>query len=266
MNVFMRDIRFGIKSFLLWTIALFVFVFVGAMKFTGVEAGGAAMMAAMLEAIPRIVLAVMGFSSADITSFSGFYGLLEVYVMIIVAIYAVHLGGSAVCREQIDKTYEFLFTKPRSRMSILGAKLGAGVVFLAVFSLLNGLFSQAAYATLNLSDSMGITFAFFSLVQFVVGLVFFALGALFGAVAPSSEIGSRMGNASVLVLYLIGVVYASLDNVEFLRVFTPFKYFDPTLLADHQLDLPFLALSLAIAAVSIAVAIGRFRKRDLVAA
>ncbi|MEG2531417.1 MAG: ABC transporter permease subunit [Gordonibacter sp.] len=266
MNVFAKDMRFGLKSFLLWTLALFVFVFVGSIKFTGMEAGGADAMNALFDSFPRIVLAVMGFSDADITTFSGFYGLLEVYVTIIVAVFAVHAGGTAVSRERVDKTYEFLFTKPRSRSSILAAKMAAGVVFLALLCLLNLAFSQAASMTLGLTEDLLATFSCFSIAQFLVGPVFFSLGALLGAVAPAPEIGARIGNVSVLVFYMMGVVYSSFDNVGFLRVLTPFKYFDQTALSGHELELPFVVLALGLSAVALACAFWSFKRRDLVAA
>ncbi len=266
MNVFAKDLRFGLKSFLLWTLALFVFVFVGSIKFTGMEAGGADAMNALLDSFPRIVLAVMGFSGTDITTFSGFYGLLEVYVMIIVAVFSVHAGGTAVSRERVDKTYEFLFTKPRSRACVLAAKMAAGVVFLALLCLLNLAFSQAAYLTLGLSEDLLVTFAYFSAAQFLVGLVFFSLGALLGAAASAPEVGARIGNASVLVFYMLGVVYSSFDNVGFLRVLTPFKFFDQTALAGHELELPFVALSLVFSLVALVFAFWCFKRRDLEAA
>ncbi len=266
MNVFVKDMRFGLKPFLLWALALFVFVFAGSIKFTGMEAGGAGAMSALFDSFPRIVLAVMGFSGADITTFSGFYGLLEVYVTIIVAVFAVHAGGTAVSRERVDKTYEFLFTKPRSRSSILAAKMSAGFVFLAMLCLLNLGFSQAGYMTLGLSENLLVTFLYFTVAQFLIGLVFFSLGALLGAAAPVPEIGARIGNLSVLVFYMLGVVYSSFDNVGFLRVVTPFKYFDQTALANHELELPFVFLSLGISAVALAAAFWNFKRRDLVAA
>lgn len=266
MNVFRKEMRFNIKSFLLWALVVFVFVFAGIIKYTGVEAGGTDMINSLLAAFPRIVLATMGFSNVDIATFGGFYALLEVYVTIIVAIYAVHLGNNAISREQVDKTYEFLFTKPRSRTGILGAKLVSAVLFICLIGFLNFAFSQAAYSMLNLPENMLVTFGYFSVAQVIVGMVFLSLGALLAVMFSTPEEGARAGNASVLVCYFVGVAYSSIDNVQFLRVLTPFKYFDQSALLSHEIELPFFLLSGMLVVVCLAITFLRFRKRDLGAA
>lgn len=265
MNVFIRELKFGYKTFLLWAVVLAVFIIAGSVKYTGVESGGAEM-TELFNSFPRIVLAVLGFADIDITSFAGFYGALEVYAMIIVAVYGVHLGRTAVSREQVDKTYEFLFTKPRSRTAILGQKLAAGTVFLLLIAALNLVYSIAGYAVLGLSENLTVSFVFFSLALFVFGLIFMAIAAMISALMRNSETGSLVGNLTIVVCYFIGVAYDMTDGVPVLRVFTPFKYFDPKLLLDHRIDPVFLVLAIAIIIVSCAIALWAFKKRDLAVA
>ncbi|MEG0376208.1 MAG: ABC transporter permease subunit, partial [Raoultibacter sp.] len=235
MNVFVKELKFGVKVFLLWAMVLAVFIVAGTVKYSGVESGGAAM-TELIGSFPRIVLAVMGFAHVDLTSFGGFYGALQIYAMVVVAVYAIHLGRNAVSREQIDKTYEFLFVKPRSRAAILGQKLAACIVFLVGISALNFVFSAAAYPTLGLSEDMTVSFVFFSGALLVIGLVFLSLSMLFAALTKHPETGAFIGNLSIVVCYLIGVAYDMVANGMVLRVFTPFRYFDPNMLLDHQID------------------------------
>lgn len=263
MNVFIHDLRSGLKSFLIWSMVLFVFVFAGMVKYTGVETGGMDAVNALINSFPKIVLAVMGFSGFDVSGIGGFYAILEVYVMIIAALYAVRLGQVAVSGERIDRTYEFLLTKPRSRSSILGAKTLAGLVFLTAFSLLNFAFSQAGYAQLGLSTDMGGVFAAFSVALFVVSLAFFGLGTMLSALFRSPEVGARVGNLSVLVFYMIGVVCSAMDDQTVLRYLTPFKFFDPRSLMDQVIE-PFpVVLCLVVGAASLAVAFVLFGRQDL---
>jgi len=191
--------------------------------------------------------------------------------MIVAALYAVHLGQvAAMSREQValsgervDRTYEFLLTKPRSRSSVLGAKVLAGLVFLTAFSLLNFAFSQAGYAQLGLSTDMDGVFAVFSVALFVVSLAFFGLGTMFSALFRSPEVGARAGNLSVLVFYMIGIVCSSMDDQTILRYLTPFKFFDPRSLMDQTIEVFPVMLCLVVSAASLAIAFVFFGRQDL---
>ena len=127
MNLFRREIKAGIKPFLLWTLGLFAFIFAGIVKSSAAMADGR-FMTELIGKFPRIVIAVMGMANVDIANFGGFYAVLMQYVFVLTAVFAVYLGNNAVSRESIDKTYEFLFTKPRSRSFILAARTAARIV------------------------------------------------------------------------------------------------------------------------------------------
>jgi ABC-2 type transport system permease protein len=68
------------------------------------------------------------------------------------SIYAVWLGHNAVSRESIDKTYEFLFTKPKSRTWFLSRKVLTGCLYLTVYCLFNVFFSAASIAVLDIGE------------------------------------------------------------------------------------------------------------------
>ena len=141
MNLFRKELKTGLKPFLFWTFGLFVLIFAGIVK-SGAAMADGAFMTELIGKFPRIVIAVMGMANVDISNFGGFYAVLMQYVLLIAAVYATHLGSSAVSRESVDKTYEFLFTKPRSRSFILSRKLLAGLVFMTIYACLNFALSQ----------------------------------------------------------------------------------------------------------------------------
>lgn len=143
MNLFRKELKTSFKPFLFWTLGLFMLIFAGIVKSSAAMADGA-FMTELINKFPRIVVAAMGMANVDISRFDGFYSVLMQYVFILMAVYATHLGNNAVSRESVDKTYEFLFTKPRSRSFILTWKLLSALVFLSVFAVLNLLFSTMA--------------------------------------------------------------------------------------------------------------------------
>lgn len=262
MNLFRKELKTGMKPFLFWTLGLFVFLFAGIVKSSAAMADGQ-FMTELISKFPRIVIAAMGMANVDIAHFDGFYAVLMQYIFVLAAVYAVHLGSGAVSRESVDKTYEFLFTKPRSRSFLLSRKLLAAMVFFSVYACLNFVFSLLAVRQLGITENYSALFARFSLALWLVGLVFFSLAALLAASFRAAEHGARAGNLSVLGAYALAVVYDLLEKPGILRVFTPFRYFLNQQIIAGDISLPYALLCLALSAVFLLVTFRRFEARDL---
>ena len=262
MNLFRKELKSGLKPFLFWTLGLLVFVFAGIVKSSAAMADGQ-FMTQLVNQFPRIVVAAMGMANVDISQFGGYYAVLMQYVFLLAAVYATHLGSSAVSRESVDKTYEFLFTKPRSRSFILSRKLGAALVFMTLYACLNFVFSLLAVRQLSLAGDYTALFVRFSIAMWAIGLVFFSLAAMFSASLRVSERGARAGNLAVLATYAIAVTYDMLEHPGALRLLTPFRYFLNAEMLDSVLQPLYLCLCLALAAAFLCVAFVRFERRDL---
>lgn len=262
MNLFRREIKTGFKPFIFWTLGLFAFIFVGVVKSNAAMADGA-FMTELIGKFPRVVVAVLGMANVDISQFPGFYAVLMQYVFVLAAVYAAYLGSNAVSRESVDKTYEFLFTKPRSRSFILTRKIIAALVFLTAYAALDLLFSALAVKQLNLSGDYTALFARYSAALWFVSLVFFSLAAAFAATVYSAERGAKAGNLAVLAAYALTVVYDLLEKPGLLRLVTPFRYFLTAEMIEGTFSPGYIALCLALSAVFLAVSFYRFERRDL---
>lgn len=245
MNILKRELRAGLKPFLFWTLGLFVLVFAGMVKYTGISAGGVSINE-LLAQFPRVVLAVLGIVGIDIETLGGYYAVIVYFAIICVSIYAVFLGANAVNRESIDKTYEFIFTKPRSRKYILLMKLLSGFIYLSLFCLLHYLFSISATATLKLSENINHEMLLFSLSVFFVGLLFFGISTFAATIANRPEKGMFYGNLCFLFSFVIGIIYDMLENGKILRIFTPIRYFLPSDLLSGYLDPSYIVLCLVL--------------------
>jgi len=230
MNLLKRELRANWKAFFFWSIGMFVLCFAGVVKFESYTASGSMM--ELLNSFPRIVLAVMGAVGVDMGSLNGYIALMFYYVLICACIYALHLGSFAVSRESVDKTYEFLFTKPRSRSHLLGVKIIAAYIYFAVFCLVSGAFVLS-------------------------------LAACFSAYAMRPEKGAALGNLAFLAAFVLGVVYNLLEKPGLLRLVSPISYFPASKLAEKTLSLPYSALALVLSGVFLVLAFRRFDKKDL---
>lgn len=262
MNILKRELRAGLKPFILWTIGMFLLVFAGVYKFQGIGAEGVDINV-LLDQFPRPVLAVLGMAGVDISTLGGYMSILFYYVLICAVVYAVHIGSSAVTRESVDKTYEFIFTKPVSREKILAMKLTAGWIYLFIFSILTVVFSIMAVSTLNSSENITVPIILFALSTFLIASLFIALSAFLAALVKRADKGSLYGNLAFLYAFILGVIYDMLENGGLLRLISPFKYFLASDLLDTRFDPLYTVISAALIAVLLFGAFRLFKRRDL---
>ncbi len=262
MNIFWRELRAGRKAFLFWMIGMFLLCFAGIVKYESYSVGGG--MEELLAAFPRVVLAVMGIAGVDMNTLAGYTALLFYYVLVCAVVYAVILGAGAISRESIDKTHEFLFTKPRSRTHILASKLAAACVTIVLFCLMSAVFAYAAVATLGSGESVIGVIAACTLAVLLIGILFVALAAFLATLVQKPEKGSLYGNLAFLAAFVLGVVYNMLENPGALRLFSPFNYFTSADLAAARVSPLFALLALALTAFLLFGALRRFERRDLV--
>ena len=261
MNIYLKELRSGFKPFIFWTLGLFVLAFAGLIKYTGFS-DGQIDINELFVSFPRVVLAVMGLVGVDFGTLSGYFAVLMYYAYLCAAIYAVYLGSNAVSREAIDKTYEFLFTKPRSRSRILLMKLLAALTYLVSFCLLNYVFSVSAEHSLGLAEDIGVEMQLFSFVMFLIGFFFLCASAFISAVVKRSDKGSLYGNLFLLLTFLVGIIYDMLENAGIVKILSPFKYFNPADLIDQKLDPVYTAICLGLTALLLAGAFYKFKAKD----
>lgn len=261
MNLLKRELRVQWKAFFFWSLGMFVLCFAGIVKFESYTASDS--MTELINSFPRIVLAVMGAVGVDMGTLSGYTALLFHYVLICACIYALHLGSSAVSRESEDKTYEFLFTKPRSRARLLGTKLIAAFAWYAAFCAVNALFALLAVKTLGTSERVTGEIWACALGVFLIGALFLSLAACFAAYAPRPEKGAARGNLAFLCAFVLSVVYNVLESPGLLRLVSPLSYFPSAELASATLSLPYAVLALALSGAFLLLAFRRFEHKDL---
>lgn len=261
MNILKKEFRYGWKLFCLWTLGVAFLVMGGMVKFSGME--GSAGMGSMLAAFPRAVLAMFGMAKADVTTLGGFYYVLEFYAMLAVGCYGISLGSGCVLRESMDKTYEFLFTKPCGRSYILNRKLFSGFLFLTALCILNGVFSFLAPGFYGIKNTIGREMVTVALAIYLVGLFYFGVSALLAVVISQPERAVQVSYGCLLAGYGLSVVYDMDEELAFLRFATPFQYFRAEELLEGKLNGGYGAAVLVLTVAALAGAGYIFKKKDL---
>lgn len=262
MNIIKRELKAHRWGLLFWSIGMVFLVMSGMAKFAAYEQAGQSA-AVLLEGLPKTIQVIFGLSGFDLSKASGFYGILFLYIAVMGAVHAVLLGSGLVSKEERDHTSEFLYPKPVSRTRVITSKLLAGLVNLVAFNLVTMASSFYFVDVYGGGETFTGDILLLMTGLFFLQLVFFSLGALVAGVVHKPKRAPSMATNIMLIAFVLYYIVNLDENVEFLKYFTPFKYFDAALVMKDGLDPVYVALSVFIIAVAI---IGTYRfygSRDL---
>jgi ABC-2 type transport system permease protein len=262
MNIFRRELRANLKSLIIWCVVMSLLILTGISKFSAYFNNPE--LVKILDSMPKAMIDAMSLRAFNLTTISGFYGIMFVYFAMLGAIAAAMWGSDVISKEERDKTVEFSLVLPVTRSRVITAKALAALVNCIVFVLVTALVSvgvaqkytpdQAFYNYLTLEMEA----------MFVIELIFLAVGLLLGCALKQYKRASSIGIAIILTAYFLSILSGLKESLNFLKWFTPFKYFDAgDLFRLGVLDGKFLLISLAIIVVCVALAYYTYNKRDL---
>ncbi len=263
MNIFLRELKAHRWGLLFWSIGIVFMVGAGMAKYAAFETAGQSI-TDMLSQIPQGVQAVFGMTGFDLSTASGFYGMLYLYVVVMGTIHAALLGANLISKEERDRTSEFLYAKPISRSQAVTSKLLAGLVNVIALNLVT--LVSSLYFVDYFSKEQAITEDILLLMagMFFLQIIFFSIGALMAGVMRKSKAAASMATTVMFTAFLLSYLVNMNESLEFLKYITPFKYFDAALLMSNGgLDLGYVAIS---AVIIVAAIVGTYRfysARDL---
>ena len=263
MNVFWREIKANRKALIWWCVGMLFMIYAGMAKYSAYAASGTSI-TDMMNQLPASLSAALGFAGLDVMKASGFYGMLYLYILLMSTIHAALLGANILAKEERDRTSEFLMVKPASRTRILTAKLAAAVVNVLVLNLVCLGLSFAVVEQYSAGEDLTNEIWLLMGAMFILQLVFLFLGSAVAAAGKSPKAAASIATTVMLTTYVISIVVDVSANLDFLRYFTPFKYFAAAPIVTNQTYEPiYVVLSALIIAVSVAVTYVAYNRRDL---
>lgn len=262
MNILKREVKANLRSLLIWGVIVVVFISIGISKFAAYE--GNPEMLEILDRMPSALLSAFQFKAFNLTTITGFYGVMFTYFALIATISAAMWGSDIIAKEERDKTVEFALTLPITREKLITGKLLAALVNcigLLIIMWVASLVSAAKYKP----DSGFYEFLFLCMqALFIMQMVFLAVGIFLGCAMKQYKRAGSVAVSLLLVTYFLSIISGLNENLGFLKYFTPFKYFNPaTLLNESRIDINYALLSLGIIAACIAGGYFTYARRDL---
>lgn len=262
MNIFLRELRANFKSLLIWSVIVLLFVVVGFSKFTAYE--GNPELVAIIEAFPPAVLDAFSLNAFNLTTIAGFFGVMYVYFALLLSIAAAMWGSDIITKEERDKTVEYALTLPVTRSRLITGKLLAALANCTALLLVTW-GAVLVNSTYFQTDSEYFAFVARSMLAlWILELIFLAVGFLLGCALTHYKRASSLAVAVILGTYFLSVFSGLNENLNFLKYFTPFKYFDAAaLLNNGGFEMVFVWISGGIVIASLVGAYAAYARRDL---
>lgn len=262
MNIFFRELKANLKSLITWCVVIFLLISMALVKFTSFE--GNPEMLKLLDGIPPAILDAFSMRSFNLSTLSGFYGLMLVYFYLMGAMAAALWGSEIISKEERDKTVEFSLVLPVSRSKMVTAKALAALVYCILFVLVTWGATLVGVRRFNPEPAFYDFLALEMQALFIIELVFLSVGLLLGCAMKHYKRSGQLAIGIILVTYFLSVATDMNKDLDFLKYVTPFKYFDALkLFADGKMEPTFIAISAVIILVCVAAGYWIYNKRDL---
>jgi len=262
MNIFVRELKANRKALIIWSLCMFLLVLSGMAKYTAYSVGGDA--GDVFADMPHTIKALLGMGSFDVTTMSGYFAMLFLYIELIVAIHAILLGAGIIAKEEHDKTTEFLMIKPISRTTVITAKLAAALFNIVVINIVTLVSSLVMVSAYNKGDDISGEIVTFYLSMFLVQLIFLSLGAAVAAFMRNPKGSGSLASGLLLIAFVVSKITDLTDKVDFLNLLSPFKYYSyEDIVEGKGLGFGIVILSILLVAAFSAATYFFYRKRDL---
>ncbi|WP_335872528.1 ABC transporter permease subunit [Bacillus sp. 2205SS5-2] len=263
MNIFRKEMKAHRKSLIIWCIGMVAMVGSGMAKFGSFSSSGQSMND-LISQMPKSLQALSGVGTLDVSTVSGYYGVLFMYLVLMASIHATMLGATIISKEERDHTTEFLFVKPVARKKIITIKFLAAltnVVILTIITWVSSIFIVGNYSDgESIVGNIAITMAGMLILQ----LLFLAIGTSVAAVSKKPHKATALATTVLLITFIVSIAIDLSEKIEFLRFITPFKYFEAkNIMYGGGFEAIFIFLSISLIILLSVVTFVFYNKRDL---
>lgn len=264
MRIFMHELKFNVRSTLIWSGTMVFLIYAGMMKYGAFEKTGESVNEIFAQ-MPPFMLKVLGMDNGgDLTSIAVFYSIFYLYFVLLASVHALMTGAIVIGKEERDKTADFLLVKPITRTQIVLEKVGATLIHILFLNLVTLVVSYLAVMPYAKGVNYFSDILLVCLGLLFVQVLFFGLGICLGGAIHRSKTATSLGGSIILATFMLKVLIDLNKDLDALRFLTPFSYFTgDALMIKNQIDGPLATLALVAGLVLMATGLLRFNTRDV---
>lgn len=271
MNIFKLEIKKNLKGAIIWGTILSGILFLYMAFFpTMKDLGFNDLMMEKIKLLPKGLLDSLGLS--DMPNFSVFmeyYCYVFQFLGIGLTIYGMILGTKALCKEEGDKTIEYLYSKPVSRSNIVLNKMLASFIMILIVTLsilFTSIISSFIFNHGKNIDMISIVTGFALIPVFV----YWAIGFVLSSFLRDDSKSIVLSLAIFFGTYLIGVIALTVNKLSNLKHLSPINYNSATEVfkcfdgrAGHSINIIGIIISIIIVIIGVVITLIHYKKKDL---
>ncbi len=262
LNIYLKELAGYKKSILFWSLGIIFFLISGMSKYQGYAKSNVSINE-LFKSMPSALGAIFGLATIDLTTTGGFFSIMALYLAILLSVQAVLLGSGIIAKEEIDKTAEFLFTKPISRNQAFTAKTLSAFTVMTSLSVITTISSLLIVNAFTNGPLINKDVLLLMPGIFFVQLIFLTIGISFATVMRKPKRASQFSAALLLATFITSSLVDVSDKYDYLKYLTPFKYFDPKkTFTDGGYNTVYTVIAIIFVLSFLAISQFAFKKRD----
>ncbi len=263
--MFLKELKVNYKSLIIWiliasiTYGAILYIYPSIIESMNVEQIDA-MMASMPEAFLKTV-------NMDITSITSAFGWFKsegmTFLLLITNCYACILGANIILKEESDKTYEFLLSKPITRNRVLTTKIMTGIIYISLLIIISGIF---ICISLGINESFDKSqFILLIASQFLSAIPSFLFLLLISLFFKKSK---KIFGISIGVVFLnyffslISTISTKTENFKYLSLFTLSNI--RNIVVNNTIEIKYVLFAIIFCIISIVLTYIIYNKKEFV--
>lgn len=261
--IFKHELKSNLKMFLIWTLILGLFNIAMLLVYPSLQETMKDM-ASNFEKMGDFAVA-FGMDKLNIAETIGYYGTyVGVMLSICGGLFAAMIGCGILAKEEGGHTVEYLFTLPYSRLQIVLQKIGAVVVLIIAFDVINFFLCQVGLLAIGADEVSFKSLVIYHIAQMLFHLEVAFIGVLISACTKKVNLGIGLGIA--LILYFMDMMSRIIDKIDFFKYITPYYYANAAdVLVKNEIDPLLLTIGSIIGIGCLVGGSLVYIKRDLAA-
>ena len=206
--------------------------------------------------------AAFGMDRLNFGTFTGFYAVECGNVLGLGgAFFASLCGAGILCKEEKERTAEFLLAHPVSRRRIITEKLAAVLVQVTAMNLIIYAVSVGAIAAVGEAvpwKEINLLHLAYYLLQLELAGICFGISAFM----RKGTVGTGLGIAAVM--YFLNLIANIAESAEFLKYITPFGFCEGAdIVANGSLDGKLVVIGMAVGLIGVTAAYVKYGGKDI---
>ena len=260
MTIIKHELKTGKTFFLIWTITIGALLAMCIFLFPEMET--------QMNDIGDMFSSMGNFSTAfgmdklNFGSFIGFYGIECGNILGLGGgFFAAICAIGALCKEERDKTAEFLLTHPVSRTRIITEKLISVIIQITAMNVI--IFAIAVVSAVAIGEEPPMKELVLLHTAYLAMQLEFG-GICFGISAFLSRGGMGIGLGLASVMYFLNIIANITEKAEFLKYITPYGYAEASdIISELEIAPAPLAVGIVLSIAGVLAAYFKYSSKDI---